>query len=89
MPLNVRALAVDVADDDNIFIDVGVAQYGIEVLRMSRSTFTGAWGLTFAAPRIETPGNVHDIAIRKVEGHDKVLLVADGPAGLRIYGEVP
>jgi len=87
-PLNVRAIAVDCIDDDNIYLYVGVSSFGIEVLRMSRNASGTSWQLSAAAPQIETSGTVHDIAIRPAStGLPKQLLVSDGPGGLRIFGE--
>lgn len=83
-----RALAVDVQSELLIDVYCGVPGYGIAV-PLQRSAVGAAWSFDdTAVKRIETAGDVHDLAIRPgtTTEQPKLLLVSDGPAGFRIYG---
>ena len=89
--LNVRALAIDKIDEDTIHVYAGVPGYGIEALTLDRQGTTTDWAFG-GSERIETAGSPHDIEVRPAFptlGLPKTLLVSDGPAGYRIYGEAP
>ncbi len=90
--LNVRALAVDKIDEDTIHVYAGVPGYGLEALTLERQGTSTDWAFASSSERIETAGSPHDVEVRPAFssiGLPKTLLVSDGPAGYRIYGEAP
>lgn len=88
-PSNVRALAVDLdpANPNAITVYAGVPGHGIEILTLVRTPGTTGWSFAATSTTIETPGEPRDIEVRNEPGLKKLLLVSDGAAGWRIYGE--
>lgn len=90
---NVRAMDIEVFDaavNPRVDVYVGVPEFGIYCLTVRPSGPSAAW--SFDASQqvfIETPGDIHDLKVRPAtaSGVPRTLLVSDGPAGFRMYGE--
>lgn len=83
VPNNIRALATDRIDADEVMVYVGVSRVGIVSIPFK-------WNVGFdtnAEHRIKTSGEVWGLELRPATPTtDRILLVTDSYCGMRIYG---
>ena len=82
---NIRAIATDRIDADEVMVYIGVSRVGI----LSIPFRVNVGFDTASEHRIKTPGEVWGLEVRPATPtSDRILLVTDSYCGMRIYGLV-